>query len=345
MIVVFGGRKGSGKTLFSSELEKDGFIKISFADYLRETLSKLYKIDISKFKDPNEKGKILEKPLDWNKDVAKKLFKLVKISNYRFKIEDQRFSTLRQTMQYIGTNVLRRYNNNFHVEKTIKRIKKNVNYVCDDVRFPNELNALRKLKALDIFILRPNHFDISNHKSETSLKWNDFSYKIFNNKNIVSLKKDFNKMMKDYYDYIKNGPPAFGPSFPDNYHSDLFEDDFKFLIFDDDTSYASALFLANSKIIFNKNGFFEKLIFSTKSAANYVYFKKLFSSDVVEYKKGNLFIIEISSPFTVENLKLWNVYPNKLKYPELIDDIKNNESIKRSWFKGVADSDMKFNFS
>ena len=48
--------------------------------------------------------------------------------------------------------------------------------VIDDVRFPNEREAILRLSGEVFFIVRPNSLSISNHTSETALKWQDFSY-------------------------------------------------------------------------------------------------------------------------------------------------------------------------
>jgi len=44
----------------------------------------------------------------------------------------------------------------------------------DDVRFPNEREAILERSGEVFFIVRPNISDVSNHLSETSLKWQDF---------------------------------------------------------------------------------------------------------------------------------------------------------------------------
>ena len=47
----------------------------------------------------------------------------------------------------------------------------------DDVRFPNEKEAILSRSGEVFFIVRPSLSDISNHSSETALKWQDFDDK------------------------------------------------------------------------------------------------------------------------------------------------------------------------
>lgn len=184
MIIGFSGRMGSGKTLIADELvEKKGFIKVSFADYLKNTISKLYNIPLEVLKDPAKKSIELEIPLVWNEKIAQKLFALVDIQNYTSGIEHKEFISYRECMQYIGTDILRSYDDNFHINKTIQNIDHNKNYVFDDVRYPNEKIAIERMGGFCFYILRPNNFIISNHISETILNWTQFSYHIINTVN------------------------------------------------------------------------------------------------------------------------------------------------------------------
>ena len=98
-----------------------------------------------------------------------------------------KFKTVRQLLQFIGTDLIRKYNTNWHVNRIRKMIDKNKNYVFDDVRFKNELNLVKELGGECWFIIRPIINNVSNHESETSLTWRDFGNKIIIN-NSHSLK-------------------------------------------------------------------------------------------------------------------------------------------------------------
>jgi hypothetical protein len=196
MIIILGGRKGNGKSSFSSELEKIGYTKISFADYLRYCISTIYNMDILKLKTQDGKAEILQEPLQWNEEYARKLFILTGINDYPYLIIDKTFNTRRDALQYIGSDILRKYDDNFHVKRTIQNIDPNKNYVCDDIRYLNELNGLKNLGAVEFYVIRSNNFDISNHSSEVSLNWSDFRYQIINNRELKSIQSKFIKSIE-----------------------------------------------------------------------------------------------------------------------------------------------------
>lgn len=119
------------------------------------------------------------------------------------KCEMKHFKNTRELMQYIGTDLIREYNPNWHVNKTKEILLNNVkqNYVVDDVRFPNERNMIEELGGNCWFIVRPKLNNVSNHTSETALKWQDFNNIIINNKSVDYLKFKWNQFLKN--DYIE----------------------------------------------------------------------------------------------------------------------------------------------
>lgn len=198
MIISFGGRLGSGKSELSTELIKIGFEKISFADYLKKLLSETFNLNFNDFYS-QEKNKIFNIPIIWDERTAKKIFDFANI-DYKYDIEVKQLWSIREMMQYIGTDVLRKHDQDFHIKKTMQNIDLKKNYVCDDVRYKNELNALKEINSFNYYLIRPNNFNISNHISETSLTWVDFDYHLFNDRDVASLKKDFINHLK-YIDY------------------------------------------------------------------------------------------------------------------------------------------------
>ncbi len=190
MIIGLSGRIKSGKTELANELVKElGFEIFSFADYLRKLLIDIYKVDSKYFYSQDLKKTQLSKPLKWNKKIADQMSEYTQTK--LICEEPKEILCVRDAMQFIGTDILRKADIDFHVKKTLNSLDLSKNLVCDDVRFPNELRGLEKIGANCCFILRPNNFDILNHKSETSLKWNDFDIHIINDKPLDKLKKDF----------------------------------------------------------------------------------------------------------------------------------------------------------
>jgi hypothetical protein len=191
MIIGIGGRLGSGKSTLSHELIKLNYKKISFADYLKLLLSKTFNFDVNLLYSQDSKSEKLSSPFIWNESVAIKLFDNAQINDYNLPIYNKSIYSRRELMQFIGTDILRSYDSNFHVKKTIESMTPEVNYVCDDFRYLNELTALKKMGAISYYLIRPSNFEISNHDSEVSLNWTYFDRVIINDKPKDKLIKNF----------------------------------------------------------------------------------------------------------------------------------------------------------
>ena len=191
MIIAISGRKGSGKTTISNHLIQKGFEKISFATELKRLVAYLYNIDVAWLSDPIKKEEILKEPLIWDEHMAAQMANLIGAST-KLNSTHKQFISIREALQYIGTEVLRSYDNDFHVKSLIKYIDSNKNYVLDDVRFKNELKLLKSIGAICIYILRPYYFDnYSNHISEVQLNRRDFDFVLINGRSEKSLLKRF----------------------------------------------------------------------------------------------------------------------------------------------------------
>ena len=108
-------------------------------------------------------------------------------------------STIRDIMQVLGTDLLRQnFNNNIHVAATLGSIKENEKVIITDLRFPNELEAIKDRGGITIRINRPcsvcggvgyHKLDCrpSEHISETALDNYEFDYVIENDGTIGDL--------------------------------------------------------------------------------------------------------------------------------------------------------------
>ena len=95
-------------------------------------------------------------------------------------------SNVRQMLQFIGTDLIRKYNTDWHVNRIRAMIDENKNYVIDDVRFPNEKKMIEDLGGDCWFVTRTTLDNISNHESETSLTWKDCWNKVIINDTTLS---------------------------------------------------------------------------------------------------------------------------------------------------------------
>lgn len=146
MIIGLCGLQGSGKdTLAKHLVEKYNFIKISFADSLKDILSLLFGWDRKKLEGIKPKDREWREMIDtfWSVELE--------IPNF----------TPRYAMNYIGTNLFR---DQFNDEIWIKIVKKkifilldqnqNQNIVITDCRFMNEIVLIKELSGFIFHIYR-----------------------------------------------------------------------------------------------------------------------------------------------------------------------------------------------
>lgn len=104
-------------------------------------------------------------------------------------IDPTGYLTVRQVLQYVGTNVFRRMFPNCWINYTKKYIlDKNISIaLVTDARFPNEIDSFAEDDNFTTYLIRLNRNPLNNgHDSETSLddyKPSNANIKIFNVKN------------------------------------------------------------------------------------------------------------------------------------------------------------------
>lgn len=199
-IIAFAGRKRSGKTELSNFLKEEyDAVVITIASYLKELCANILSCDMNELLRMKDDGTIFEYNL--NKKCLNILHDKTKISKdvIEKEIGNVTFTNVRQMLQVIGTDLIRKYNPNWHVEQMINEIKSYNGtrlITIDDVRFPNEKEAIEQLGGEVFFIIRTsNCLDVSNHISERSLTWKEFDDNriIFNNDTIDKVKEKLQK--------------------------------------------------------------------------------------------------------------------------------------------------------
>lgn len=296
---------GSGKTILSSALIKKGYEKVSFASYLKDVVSEIYSTDVELFKSEEGKQCVLEKPLIWSKKEFDKLFSIVG-SNPNFDVQPKTFSTRREALQYIGTDVLKKFDKNFHAKKLIGSLNSNKNYVCDDLRFADELQvAQNSFETKSFHIIRPSNRKISNHVSETSLNWTYFD-NILHNDDLRMDKKDFRNL---FFKRLKKSKPE--------HNSNL-----------------NLGFLSANKFSAYCAGFIQSAEFDS------THYLRLPPKSERHHKFSQFYKITtglcaskmIIAPFIIENLKLWE--PEENGIPKIIE---NNQFLINCWNEGIRD--------
>ena len=198
-IIGFSGRMRSGKGVLADICEKQGYKKLYFALPLKEMCAKFLNVTIDELNRlKNEKIPINisldDKSVDFfsnETDIPKEI--VTKIFNQKT-IHD-----VRELIQFIGTDLIRSFNMNWHVNKIRQMIKPNEKYVIEDVRFPNEKQMIEDIGGDTWFVIRPKLDNISHHISEESLKWQDFGDKvIINNKSLDYLEMTWENFFNNY---------------------------------------------------------------------------------------------------------------------------------------------------
>ena len=180
-IIAFAGRKESGKTELARICIENGYEVRSFATELKKLVCRLTGIDGIDTLNTNKTRRI---GISGSDEISAKLSKETGISPEGCiegcsKLTED--STARDWLQVVGTDIIRKYDADWHVRKTLETMEEGKKYVFDDLRFPNELKALNGLGAECWFIIRNRTDNISNHLSETSLDYRDFSYHVIVN--------------------------------------------------------------------------------------------------------------------------------------------------------------------
>lgn len=377
MIIYFAGRKGSGKSLLCNRLIEKGFIKVSFADRLKELISYLYGCKIEDLGILSFKEKKLDQPWIFNKNTFLEIKDYFNIKT-DFDIDDNlviKFDTPRKSMQYIGTDLLRSIDPDFHVKHTIKKIKtlmsENKDICLDDGRYFNEKVELDKLGAIGIFVFRPKDEQYNNHTSEISLRRQMFDYVICNDKKISTLITSIDRFLSSIKNnnekpisrnqlsemLQKDTPSHIAKKLncsPDkviwwarnylieikNLSYSMNEDVFSYIT--PESCYYAGLISADGCIKYKPNAVVE-LTSSDEQAI--IDFKSFMETDKEIYRKkkknGKLqYALVINSKKVLEDMKLWNLESKKSKLnkvPEILLDI--DRYYLDFWLVGLIDGD------
>jgi hypothetical protein len=185
MVIGLAGRMRAGKSELAKVCEDLGYKKLYFALPLKQLCADLLDISIEGLNEAKNKG--IDIGVTINEDMCKILADETEIplDIIMEKCNGKLISTVRQMLQFIGTDLIREYNKDWHVNKIRAMINPNENYVIDDVRFKNEKALIEELGGDCWFVTRTSLENISNHESETSLTWHDCWNRIIINDNTV----------------------------------------------------------------------------------------------------------------------------------------------------------------
>lgn len=170
MLIGIMGRKYSGKDTIANYLvAQHGYQKISFAEPLKKGCQVMFQFN--------------DKQLEEDKEVVDEYWGI----------------TPREVFQYIGTEVFRDgmeklipgIKNNFWINTAMKKHYNlrgiGINTVISDVRFPNEVDRIRKEGGIVIKVMRSSLENSDNHASEIQIDEIVGDYQVINDSDFNSL--------------------------------------------------------------------------------------------------------------------------------------------------------------
>ena len=199
MIIGFCGRMRSGKTELAKICETYGYKKLYFALPLKQLCADILDVSIEALNDAKNKGTDIGLHIDDNICLILSDETGIPIEQVKETCYGKTMSTVREMLQYIGTDLIRKYNPDWHVNRIKEMIEPDTDYVIDDVRFPNEKKMIEDLGGDCWFVTRTTLDNVSNHESETSITWhNCWNKLIINDTTLQFFRFKWNAFMSDY---------------------------------------------------------------------------------------------------------------------------------------------------
>jgi len=338
MLVALAGRQGSGKTTLANDLRRGGFKRLSFAGRLKSLVAAVYGWDEeSLYTEDGKQGK-LDKPVKWGLFEAEHLGALVKATR-PLRSEKREFATRREALQYVGTDVLRAYDDQFHLNSVREQVaaEPNADFVLDDCRFLNELQVMRELDAIPVFVMRPDRYQYSNHKSESELRRRHFRYVVLNDRSQADFVRGFHKL----YGYAMD--ERFGAGEPS---------DETFLVASRDgwttcdhdcfseagpeTAYWCGYMMAAGEVLLDRPAGVRLSVPESK-ASDLTGFCTTVGASTGAIRGGKSFTCEIRSPLLADDLKLWGVGATRRDHavPFMLG---SDGEIMSLWVAGLSDA-------
>jgi hypothetical protein len=213
MIIAFSGRMKSGKDTAADFLvELRGFHRMAFADNLKKMCMHVF--GLTEYQCYTQKGKErkLVAPIKATTNSVHEVAvwciqeNFWKVTDEHYKkmtnaLVDRKFTTPREILQYMGTEVLRQcIDDDYHskVLNNMMQAKGYENVVISDCRFPNEVDAVNKWDGKCINIERPlleETTGIEGHASENALNDYTFDHVINNDGSMEDFKKKVLEMI------------------------------------------------------------------------------------------------------------------------------------------------------
>ena len=187
MIIGLSGFARSGKDTFAERLIEDhGFIRIAFADKLRDFLYALNPI-VAIEGEPYEAGLSLVGVQDVIDGYTWGSYK-----------ETQYGTEIRRLLQRLGTEAGRQTLwDTIWIDAALKDLDEDKNYVISDMRFKNEKESIESLGGITVRINRLGVGPANDHASETEMTSESFDFTVENDGTLAEFREKVEKFANE----------------------------------------------------------------------------------------------------------------------------------------------------
>lgn len=193
-VIGFAGRMRNGKTQSALYLvDKYDYVKLSCAGALKNLCAKLLNVDLDTLNQmKNDNVPIQIQPDEmWTMTIANAIG--IDKDIVAHDLEGVIFKDVRDVLQYVGTDIIRKHKENWHVDilrsEIASLLEQGYKVVIDDVRFTNECDMIKEFGGEVYFVNRRGYNISSPHQSENVLNDDMFDHEhtIYNNQDIEYL--------------------------------------------------------------------------------------------------------------------------------------------------------------
>lgn len=168
MILGLAGPIGVGKTTLAQQLGQRGFVRVPFAEAIREEVLAKFPRTLRAHLLSKDEQLVFLTDAEWLDRVSRAL--LTKTDPF-----------FRAILQEMGTEVRRADDPDYWVKRWTERVRGLERAVADDMRFPNECQAVRDLGGWLIKVERAGYERRDGHESERALDdWKDWDMVVKN---------------------------------------------------------------------------------------------------------------------------------------------------------------------
>jgi hypothetical protein len=205
LIIGLNGVAQSGKDTVGKMLcERHGFERIAFADALRKGLYDLNPIvTISIIAQKQGFWEWFENQPERRESRFMRLQEIV--DSIGWDEAKVKYTEVRELMQRYGTEAGRQVHGDecwtSIVKNTIEK-NPNTNYVITDMRFPNELQMVRRLGGIKVQIQRQGVTSVNSHVSDAILDEDLFDHVLKNNGTLAQLEQAVNDLVIEVNPYL-----------------------------------------------------------------------------------------------------------------------------------------------